>query len=142
MPETQAHERLPEIAHPAANGAFLIDEPGTFLDVPNIHRAAHDPKRVVILQSRDRAALVEFDSVPGDAISREELAEDAGMLTRDVLKYEKAHNNPPPASGPMISHIRLDFSTVKKQNFYTGRSLRGSRLREICSSEERQSRAD
>ena len=53
---------------------------------PDIHRAAHDPQRVVVGQVRDRLALVERHGPPCNPVIGQEIAEDAWMLDFDVLK--------------------------------------------------------
>ena len=61
------------------------------LDVPNVHRPAHDPERVKTVERRNLVALVELDRVPADAVLGEKLAEDARMLIGEVLENEKFH---------------------------------------------------
>ena len=89
-------EADPEIGHAAiengfADGAFLRHEPGIALLLPDIHGPAHDPELVISLEGRNGLAFVEFDGIPGNAIFRQEIAEDCRMLDGNVLKDENAH---------------------------------------------------
>ena len=66
--EAEPEEGPVELAHPAADRALLRDEPGMLLDVPDIHRSAHHPERIIVFERRDRLAGVELDRVPVDAV--------------------------------------------------------------------------
>ena len=88
MTEAEAEERhlafddgLPD------RGAFRI-EPRIGVILPDIHRAAHDPQRVVGAEIRERLALVELDRGPLDAVLAQEIPEHPGVFDRDVLEDE------------------------------------------------------
>ena len=85
MAQAHPQERALELAHPAADRPLLRHQPRVLLHVPHVHRAAHDPHRVVVLQRRDGLALVELDRGPLDAVGPQEVAQPAGMLAVDVL---------------------------------------------------------
>ena len=98
----QAHtqERALQLSHPAADGPLLGHEPGVLVGVPHVHRAAHDPHGVVVLQRRDGLALVELHRGPFDAVGPQEVAQTAGMLAVDVLQDEQAHATTLPRPRP------------------------------------------
>ena len=78
--EADAEERPLELAHPLPDRALLGDQPGILLDIPHIHRPAHDPQRVIGAELRDRLALIQLDRIPRDAVLFQEFPEDARML--------------------------------------------------------------
>ena len=61
------------------------------LDIPNVHRPAHDPNGVKAVERRIVITLVELDCLPADAVLREKLAGDSRMLTGQMLENEKLH---------------------------------------------------
>jgi hypothetical protein len=89
--KAEAEEGTLQVADPCADGLLLGDEPGALLDVPNIHRAAHDPESVVALKRGNRLSGIELDGVPLHAVGGEELSQRAWMLAIEVLKHEQAH---------------------------------------------------
>ena len=91
MAEADAEERPLELAHPLPDRALLGDQPGILLDIPHIHRPAHDPQRVIGTEVGNRLALVQLDRIPADAVLLQEFPEDARMLDRDVLENQEAH---------------------------------------------------
>jgi len=76
-----------------ADCALLGDQPGILLDIPHIHRPAHDPQRVIAAKVRDRLALIQLDRIPLDAVGFQEFAENARVLDRDMLKDQEAHGS-------------------------------------------------
>jgi hypothetical protein len=93
--EAESEIGLGPILDPFPDRLLFGFQPGMLGLLPDIHRPAHDPKRVIAFEIRDRLALVELDRVPGDAVLGEEVAEDARMLDRDVLEDQKTHVNHP-----------------------------------------------
>ena len=100
MAQADAEERPLQLAHPVADRRLLRHQPGVLVDVPDVHRPAHDPELVVAVQRRDRLAQIEPDRVPGDAVGREEPAQHARMLDLEMLEHEQPHPSlPPPGAG-------------------------------------------
>src|SRR5690606_9433541 len=91
MSQADAEKRPLQLPHPAADRLLLRDQPGMLLDVPDIHRPAHDPERVIAAEIGNRLARVELYGVPRHAVGAQKLAEDAGMLHGDMLEDEDAH---------------------------------------------------
>ena len=105
MPEAHAEERPLQLANPAPDGPLLRHQPGMLVDVPDVHRPAHDPQHVIIVEHRNRLAGIEFHRIPRDPILLQELAEDAGMFAIDVLEDQKAHGNPFPCQVPKLKSV-------------------------------------
>jgi len=94
MAEAEAEKGTVEVFNPAANGAFFFNQPWAFLNIPNVHRSAHDPEGIIAFECRNGRARVEFDGVPSNTVSGEKFAEYAWMFACDMLEYEKAHISP------------------------------------------------
>src|SRR5690606_19094854 len=77
-----------------ADRLFLGHEPGMLAFLPDIHGPTHHPERVIAVEHGDGLARVELDRVPGNAVGGEEITEYAGMLDREVLKDQEAHESP------------------------------------------------
>src|SRR5207248_5312594 len=88
MTQADAEIGHPALDHRLADGALLGAQPGMLVLLPDIHRAAHHPQRIIPGKRRNRLAGIELDGVPRDAICREKVAEDAGMLDGDMLEDE------------------------------------------------------
>ena len=91
MAKTYAQKGPLELGDPPADGAFLRNKPGMFLDVPDIHRAAHDPQCIVVFQSWNLIASVKLDSTVFNAVGAQKLPKYAGMLAVNVLEDEELH---------------------------------------------------
>ena len=61
-------------------------QPRVGVVLPDVHRTAHDPQRVVGAEVRDRLAFVELDRGPFDAVLMQEVPEHPRVLDRDVLE--------------------------------------------------------
>lgn len=69
--------------------------PGKRLFLPDVHRPAHHPKRIVAVQLGQCVALVEVDGKPCVARSFDQGPERGGMFQRLVLKNQKTHFDNP-----------------------------------------------
>src|SRR5215211_4992555 len=54
MSEADAQKRPADLPYPAADRLLLRDEPRMLVHIPHVHRATHDPERIIILELRDR----------------------------------------------------------------------------------------
>lgn len=89
----------PEIGHGAfhyclADCPLFGGEPGVLILLPDIHGTPHGPELIVARERGDRGALVQLDGVPGNAILRQEVAEDRGMLHVHMLENQNPHPRP------------------------------------------------
>ncbi len=96
MAEAEAQERHAPHGDGVADRRHLRLQPGMLVRLPDVHRPAHDPERVIAIEGRDLVAGIQLDSVPGDAVGGEEVPEDAGMLDIDMLEDEKSHEEDAP----------------------------------------------
>src|SRR5215211_6332351 len=88
MSEANAQKRPADLPYPAADSLFLRDEPRMLVHIPHVHRATHDPERIIILELRNRFILIEADRIPADTIFLEKCSENAWMLAGDMLEYK------------------------------------------------------
>ena len=88
MAQAETEERHLPLDDRLADRLALGLEPGVDVVLPHVHRAAHDPERVVAAQIRNQLAFVELDRGPLDAVLAQEVPEHSGMLQRDVLEDE------------------------------------------------------
>lgn len=100
MAQTEPEERHLPLDDRLADRPALGFEPRVGVFLPHVHRAAHDPERIVVAQIRNRLAFVEFDRVPFDAVLTQEVPEHSRVLERDVLKDQDSwlgggHGIPP-----------------------------------------------
>ena len=89
--EADAEIRPPHVRDPFADGLLLGNEPGIFVLLPHVLRAAHHHHEVEGIEARDGFALVEFDGVRAKAVLLKEVAKDTGVLDAGVLKNEQVH---------------------------------------------------
>ena len=68
MAKAYAQKGPLEFGDPAADRAFLRNKPGMFLDVPDIHRATHDPQCIIVFQGWNLFASVKLYSAAFNAV--------------------------------------------------------------------------
>ena len=88
--EAEAEERHLPLGHRFANRGALRLQPRVGVVLPDIHRAAHRPERIVGAEVRDRLPFVELYRGPFDVIFAQKIPEHAGMFDRDVLEDENS----------------------------------------------------
>ena len=88
MTEAEAEERHFPLGDRLTNRGAFGREPRIGVVLPDVHRPAHDPERVVVVEVRDRLSLVELDRGPLDAVLAQEFPEHPGVLDGDVLEDE------------------------------------------------------
>src|SRR5882672_2134185 len=110
MAEADAEIRPLHLFYPALNGGLLREEPRMDIDLPDIHRAAHDDHEIVGRKVRDGIASVDFHRIVGVACLRPELTKDAGMFDRHVLEDQYFHHEPTPGLSRDGTPIVVEYS--------------------------------
>ena len=93
MAQAQTQIRHSALFHRFADHALFLDQPGVFLFLPNVHRPAHDPKRVIAIQRGDLFSGIQLHSIIFVPIFLEERAKYSGMLYDFMLQDQDLHTS-------------------------------------------------
>ena len=92
MPKANAEIRPTEIPHPMPDCRLLGAEPGIAILLPDIHWPAHRDQQIEIVQVWNKLPGIQLDGAPCVAVVPPELAKNAGMLHRNMLENQNAHD--------------------------------------------------
>ena len=70
---------------------LFVGQPGMGVLLPDIHRPAHDPERVIAIEAGQLLALVKFDGIVSMAVFAQKPPENPWMFDAGVLQYEYVH---------------------------------------------------
>ena len=91
MPQAQPQKRHPAPFDRLFDQRFFCDEPRIVVLLPNIHRTAHGPDRIIAIQGRQRLALIQLNRVPTMAVLGQEVTKDSGVFHADMLQDQDVH---------------------------------------------------